>query len=89
MIRDVKKMAVETVLNTAMVPIAGIVLVIVAIIAWKVFKFAVKKISAVIQGIIAIALIAFALAGSPAELKIGFGLAGVGILFGAISNKFR
>ncbi|MDP2974344.1 MAG: hypothetical protein Q8N60_04795 [Candidatus Diapherotrites archaeon] len=65
-----------------------IVAVIAAVVAWKVFKFTVKKVSAVVQGLAALALIAYALTANPLNLTVAFGIAGIGILFGAISNIF-
>jgi len=69
-------------------PIVAIVAIIAVIVAWKVFKFTLKKISAVIQGLAALALIGYVLIADPLNLTITFGLAGIGILFGAISNIF-
>jgi hypothetical protein len=68
--------------------VAAIVAVIAVIVAWKVFKFTVKKLSAVIEGLAALALVGYALTANPLNLSVAFGIAGVGILFGAISNIF-
>ncbi len=75
------------------VVIAVIVAIIAIVVAWKVFKFAFKKVSAVIQGLAALALLGYVLSAyfnivAEFNLTIAFGLAGIGILFGAISNIF-
>jgi hypothetical protein len=84
-------MAVETAtaISPMLVPIAIVAVIIIVIIAWKVLKFAIKKISAVIQGIAGLALIGmlFYMTGQiEATIAIGFGIAGIGLIFGAISN---
>lgn len=68
-------------------PIVVIVAIVAIVIAWKVFKFTIKKISAVLQGIAALAVIVFALTVS-VEYPVVFVIIGLGLLFGAISNIF-
>ena len=74
--------------NVMAIPIGIIIAIVLVIVAWKIFKFTLKKISAVIQGLAALALIGYVLIANPIDLTIAFGLAGLGILFGAISNVF-
>jgi len=69
-----------------LLPITVIVGIIAIVVAWKVFKFTLKKIGAVLQGLVALFLIAMALAGQPAGIPVFGGLVGLGLLFGAISN---
>lgn len=71
-----------------MTPIMIIIAIVAVVIGWKVFKFALKKILAILQGIVALVLIALALAGQPQGMPVFGGLVGLGLLFGAISNIF-
>jgi len=75
--------------------IAIIVAVVAMLVAWKVLKWSLKKGSAVIQGLAALVLLyivaasmfsGIPLVSNPEGIVLGFGLAGIGILFGAISN---
>ncbi len=68
--------------------IVVVIAIIAIVVAWKVFKFTVKKVSAVVQGLAALALVGYALTANPLNLTVAFGIAGIGILFGAISNIF-
>jgi len=83
-------MAVETVAvgTPFMFPVLIIVAIVAVVVAWKVLKFSIKKITAILQGLIALGLIGLALAGQPQGLPVWSGLVGLGLLFGAISNFF-
>jgi hypothetical protein len=70
----------------AFVPVAAIVAIVVVFVAWKFFKFAVKKITAILQGLIALALLGYVMSQQVIDLRIAFGLAAVAILLGAIAN---
>ena len=63
--------------------------IIAVIVAWKVLKFTVRKIFAILQGLVALVLIAFALAGQPAGFPVFGCLVGLGLLFWAISNFMK
>jgi len=68
--------------------VAIIVAIIALVVSWKVFKFTLKKLSAVVQGLAALVLIGYVLTADPLNLSFALAIAGVGILFGAISNIF-
>jgi len=71
-----------------MTVILGIIAIIAIVVAWKVFKFTVKKISAVIEGLAGIGVIGLSLSGAMTEFSLVFIIIGLGLLFGAISNIF-
>jgi len=70
------------------IPVAIIIAVIVIFVAWKFFKFAIKKVAAILQGLIALGLLAYVLT-QQIDLRIAFGLAALALLIGAISNLFN
>ncbi len=84
-------MAIESVLGIAAIPAGAIGAIVIIFIAWKIFKFAIQKIFAVLQGLTALALLGYAFVASGAgqfDPRIGLGIAGIAILFGAISSIF-
>lgn len=75
-------------IEITLIPVAIVVVIIIAIIAWKFLKFAVKKVFAVLQGLTALALLGYVFLTADVNIAIAFGMAGFAILFGAVSNIF-
>ncbi|GEM_PF-4657325 len=79
----------EAVLGPLTIPIAVIAAIVIGIIAWKVFKFAAKKILAVLQGLVGLALLGlvfFSTGSLETVYMVGLLLAGIGIVLSAVSN---